>query len=161
MARPFTLQNGTPAEIMEHMYDIEVEGRPVIHVTGSTVLDPGYPELKLIAACERQMSYWRALQAQAMARFAKARTRKDGGLEKYVAEEIGLAVGWTSAYAGARLATALDLVERLPGTLAALQDGQIDARRAEKLADVTRPLSPENARAVEDAVLPQAAELNS
>jgi Domain of unknown function (DUF222) len=52
------------------------------------------------------------------------------------------------------------LTQRLPGTLRALERGDVDLRRAQKLAEVTGPLPVAVARAVEDAVLPAAAGQN-
>src|SRR5262249_23732840 len=48
------------------------------------------------------------------------------------------------------------LTERLPGTLQALEQGDLDLRRAQKLVEITGPLPVAVARAVEDAVLPAA-----
>jgi hypothetical protein len=121
----------------------------------------GEAELELVAACEQQIAFLHAMQTRALARFAKFRPDENGrGVSKYVAEEIGLAAKWTAHYAGSRLALAFALTGRLPGTLAALEQGEVDLRRAQALADITHPCPPAVARAVEDAVLPDAAGQN-
>jgi hypothetical protein len=119
-------------------------------------------ELDLIAACERQIGYLHAMQTRAIARFAKLRPGKGGNsVCEFAADEIGLAAGWTRALAGHRLHLTFALTERLPGTLAALERGEVDLRGAERLAELTKPLTPELTRQVEAAVLPGAAEQNA
>jgi hypothetical protein len=103
-----------------------------------------------------------AVQARALARFAALRPGRGGrGYSDFVADEVGLAARWTTAYAGSRLALAFTLTERLPATLQALACGDIDLRRAQRLAEITAAASPSVARAVEDAVLPDAAGQNT
>src|SRR5262249_31978236 len=63
----------------------------------------------------------------------------------------GVAVGWTSRFAGSRLGLAYTLTERLPGTLAALEEGRIDLRRGGENAEETDPPTPGPARAAGDA----------
>src|SRR5262249_57942150 len=102
-----------------------------------------------------------AMQCRALAWFAKLRPDENGrGMSKYVAEEIGLAAKWTARWAGSRLALAFALADRLPGTLEALERGDVDLRRAQAVADITRACPPEGARAVGDAVPPDAARQN-
>src|SRR5262249_14574357 len=121
----------------------------------------GERELELVDACEQRIALLHAMQCRALVRFAAARPDENGrGISKYVAEEIGLAAKWTTRWAGSRLALAFALTGRLPGTLTALERGDVDLRRAQALADITRACSPEVARAVEDAVLPGAAGQN-
>src|SRR5215475_3438709 len=121
----------------------------------------GERELELVDACEQRIGLLHAMQCRALARFAELRPDENGrGMSKYVAEEIGLAAKWTARWAGSRLALAFALVGRLPGTLEALERGDVDLRRAQALADITRACPPEVARAVEDAVLPDAAGQN-
>jgi hypothetical protein len=62
--------------------------------------------------------------------------------------------------AAKRLDLALALTERLPATLAAMDAGDIDLSRAQAIADATRPLTPELARAIEEELLPEAISLN-
>src|SRR6266511_1593836 len=125
-------------------------------------LDRGYTELDLLAACEQQVGFLHAMQFRALARFAALRPSDKGNLfSDFAPDEVALALGWTRAVAGTRLALALTLTDRLPATLAALERGEVDLRRVQKLAELTDPLPPAVARAVEAAVLPDAARQNT
>jgi hypothetical protein len=91
----------------------------------------GERELELVDACEQRIAELHAMQCRALVRFAAARPDENGrGMSKYVAEEAGLAAKWTARWAGSRLALAFALVGRLPGTLQALERGDVDLRRA-------------------------------
>jgi Domain of unknown function (DUF222) len=117
----------------------------------------GEKELQLLAACEQQIAFLHGVESRALARFARLRPGEWGELvSKYVADEIGVAARWTTRYANSRLELAYALTQRLPGTLRALERGDVDLRRAQKLAEVTGPLPVAVARAVEGAVLPAA-----
>jgi hypothetical protein len=119
--------------------------------------DQGEKELDLLQACEQQIAFLHAVEARVLSRFAGLRPSERGeGLSKYAADEIGLAAKWTTRYASSRLELAYALTERLPGTLKALERGDLDIRRAQALASVTAPVPVWVARAVEDAVLPEA-----
>ena len=142
------------------MFDSEVDRDTVMLYAGAypdleyEYLDIGLPnpnpttlaeaELELIAACERQIGYLHAMQIRSLARFAKLRPAKGGGpgVCEFAADDIGLAAGWSNGVAGHRLHLALTLTERLPGTLAALERGEVDLRAADKLADLTKLLTP-------------------
>ncbi len=109
----------------------------------------GERELELVDACEQRIALLHAMQCRALARFAGVRPDENGrGVSKYVAEEIGLAAKWTARWAGSRLALAFALTGRLPGTLAALERGDVDLRRAQALADITRGCPPHVATAL-------------
>ncbi len=138
---------------VEAMYPTDPDAHPV---------DRGYTELDLLAACEQQIGYLHAMQLRALARFAALRPSDKGNLfSDFAPDEVALALGWTRAVAGMRLGLALTLTDRLPATLAALEAGEIDLRRVQKLAELTDPLPPAVARAVEAAVLPDAARQNT
>jgi hypothetical protein len=129
---------------------------------GPNWLVRGETELQLITACERQIAYLHAMQARALTRFAAHRPSNTGQLlSEFAADEIALAAGWTRAVAGMRLNQALTLTGRLPATLAALERGDIDLRRAQRLAELTDPLPIDLARQVEATVLPDAAGQNT
>src|SRR5262249_27005577 len=122
----------------------------------------GEAELGLVVACERQIAQVHATQARALARFiGLRRTSGVKGAADFLDGEGGGGGGWTWRFAGSRLGLAYTLTERLPGTLAALEEGRIDLRRAEKIAEYTDPLTPDLARAVEAAVLPKAGGQNT
>ena len=129
---------------------------------GPNWLVRGETELELVAACERQIGYLHAMQFRALARFAAHRPSDKGQIvSDFAADEIALAAGWTCAVAGMRLNLAFTLTQRLPATLAALERGEIDLRRVQRLAELTDPLPVEIAREVEAAVLPEAAGQNA
>ncbi|HSV65963.1 MAG TPA: DUF222 domain-containing protein [Mycobacteriales bacterium] len=113
--------------------------------------------LNAIHDLERVSAVVEAWKARLYTRFAEVRV-KEGPLAEFPAEEIALELGITSNAAGNRLYLAESLVERLPGTLAALERGEIDLYKARVLEELTHPLSPEAARAVEEKVLARAPE---
>src|SRR5215213_3995671 len=118
----------------------------------------GEKELELIAACERQIAFLHAMQFRALSRFATLRPgANDQLVSEFAADEIALAAGWSRAVAGMRLNEAFSLTRRLTGTLQALEQGEIDLRRAQRLTELTDPLPVEVARQVEEEVLPAAA----
>src|SRR5262249_708292 len=115
----------------------------------------GEKELDLLAACEQQIAFLHGVESRAMARFARLRPGERGGaVSKYGGDESGGGARWTTRYGSSRLELAYALTHRLPGTLEALERGDVDLRRAQKLVEITGPLPVAVARAVEDAVLP-------
>jgi hypothetical protein len=77
-------------------------------------------------------------------------------VSQFAADEVSARLRIPRKAAQGLLEDAVALVGRLPGTLAALTCGQIDARRARAVVDATDALSADNARAVEDRVLGRA-----
>lgn len=70
-------------------------------------------------------------------------------------DEISLALAWSPGRAKHAVAVAAELVDDLPDTLAALEEGRVDAEKAQLVADRTRCLAePGTRRRVEAAVLP-------
>ena len=74
----------------------------------------------------------------------------------FASYELSLALTLTGRSATAYLDFAVELVSRLPKTLAALEAGQIDIIRARIIAEATHMLSGEHAAAVEDRIFPRA-----
>src|SRR6201999_732470 len=72
------------------------------------------------------------------------------------ANEAAAALMLTGRAASAIEELALDLAIRLPGTARALRGGVIDRARARLITDATRLLTDEQARQVEDRMLPRA-----
>jgi len=97
-----------------------------------------------------------ARKARVYARFSQVRAEEP--LAQLATDEVALELRITRNAAGNRLYLAESLVQRLPGTLAALGRGEIDLPKARVLEELTHPLSPEHARAVEDKVLARAPE---
>ncbi|MPY98846.1 MAG: DUF222 domain-containing protein [Actinophytocola sp.] len=85
-----------------------------------------------------------ALEARALARLHELR---DGS--RYVAEEAALELRVSHQSAQRRLERARNLVERLPRTLEAMQDGEYEAYTASKIIDVTEHLDAGKARDVD------------
>jgi Domain of unknown function (DUF222) len=78
-------------------------------------------------------------------------------LSEFIGDEVAAALTLSGQAAGAYLDLALDLALRLPATARALHEGVIDYPRARLIADLTRILSDEDARAVEAQILAAAA----
>ncbi len=77
-------------------------------------------------------------------------------LSEFIGDEVAAALTLTTRTADAYLELALDLATRLPGTARALHEGVIDYPKARLIANLTRVLSDEDARAVEAQILPTA-----
>ena len=90
------------------------------------------------------------------ARFSEARAEEP--LAGFAMDEVALELHITRNAAGSRLYLGCNLVERLPATLAAMERGEIGLYKARVLEELTHPLSPEAARAVEEKVLARAPE---
>jgi hypothetical protein len=128
-------------------------------------------DLITVAAAFRRVAAWAqagelAAVAEVAARSAaadpKAGLRPDGSpacVTDDAAAQVSL--GLTLSHYGAEAWTGLSVALRwrLPRTAAALATGQIDLLRARILAEAVVPLTDAAARAVEDAVLPRAADL--
>ena len=74
-------------------------------------------------------------------------------LSEFISDEVAAALTLSGQTAGAYLDLALDLALRLPATARALHEGVIDYPKARLIADLTRILSDEDARAVEARIL--------
>ncbi|HEY2281566.1 MAG TPA: DUF222 domain-containing protein [Streptosporangiaceae bacterium] len=77
-------------------------------------------------------------------------------LSEFIGDEVAAALTLSSRTAGAYLDLTLDLALRLPATARALREGVVDYLKARLIADLTRVLSDEDARAVEARILPAA-----
>ncbi len=77
--------------------------------------------------------------------------------DQWAESEIAAALTWSGVNAGAQLALARQIVRRLPALHAAMLAGQIDAHKARVISDQLLCLSDEQARAVVDKILPEAA----
>jgi len=138
---------------------------PVLAASLAAVCDTQAGDGELIdriSGYERQVAWAAAGQLRAIAELATRRGAVGGtGELAFVVDEIALALTCTRQAAWARLHTALDLVRRLPATLAALDDGRICERRARVIAEGTRSLSDADAALVQAEVLPAAEVLTS
>ena len=75
---------------------------------------------------------------------------------RWAPDELGLALGISRPAASTELAQSIILTRTLPDTLNAWQAGTIDAGQARVLCELLTVLSPEQARQVQDRVLPAA-----
>jgi hypothetical protein len=78
---------------------------------------------------------------------------------EFPGEELAMELVDTSAYAGARIDTAMELTARLPHTLAAMADGTIDLGRAMTIAARTRVMADEDAAYADEVLAAVAAGL--
>jgi hypothetical protein len=125
--------------------------------------DPEHREfeaLERIGGWERVIAWAQARQIREMASFtrsAEARNRALGAYDSLVHEsavvEVGLMLGVSARTATSRVDDAWSLSTRLPGTLAALEQGHITLAKARILAAETMNLSDEHTAAVEQQAL--------
>jgi hypothetical protein len=120
-------------------------------------------EINAIIAVERELRTGQAVQLRQVADYAAASAAgqlcADGTprrYHKYAPEELALALDMTVAAASNLLELAVTTTQRLPATLAMMEAGELDLRRVQMLADVTRPLPDDVTRQVEDYVLARA-----
>jgi Domain of unknown function (DUF222) len=115
--------------------------------------------LEAIAGWEKVIACAQAAQLREIARFAALRPGREPGTgTALAADEIAVELQWTRVAANNRLALAQTLTDRLPSTLAALAQGQIDLRKAQAVCEETGALSDEQAQAVSSHVLARAAD---
>jgi Domain of unknown function (DUF222) len=82
-------------------------------------------------------------------------------LSEFISDEIAAALTMSSRTATTHFDLAVDLAIRLPRTMQALRTGAIDFLRARIIADATRVLADDQARAVEARIFPAAEQQNS
>ena len=73
-------------------------------------------------------------------------------MSEFAADEVAPALRLSRSSAAVRLDLATSLTTRLPGTLAALERGEIDLSKARAVVEATDPLTDEHAAAVQDQV---------
>src|SRR5262249_34319616 len=124
-----------------------------------------------IAASYHRIAAWAAAgELAAVAQIAsrsadtdrRAATGPDGRPDRITADaaaQVSLALAVSRDTAAAWTSLAVTLTWRLPATLAALAAGQIDLNRARMIAKMTGPLTDEQARQAEAAVLGHAGSL--
>src|SRR3954467_13428258 len=109
-------------------------------------------ELEEIALeCQRSIN---SLHARLLRAIAGIAARSDG---RYRSEQVALLLRWSSSRAADQVALAEGVVGRLPGSLAALERGEIDLYKVCTVHELTMNLAPEVAREVEERVLEKAA----
>src|SRR5262249_3683875 len=112
-----------------------------------------------IVACERIVASAQARQIRALARFAQLRPDQPGGItDEFAADEVAPLLRISRNAAHGRLELATQLTTRLPGTLAALDCGDLDLYKARIIVEVTSVLDDQQTAAVETQILPRAVE---
>jgi hypothetical protein len=114
----------------------------------------------LLCASRRQRSLGAAVEYKLVAELDRRRAGDDGTPGEHVSQELAAGLTLTNWSASGLLAQAREL-RRLPGTMDLLASGIIDERRAQLIARHTAVLSPGNAAAVEDLILPRAAAMTT
>ncbi|WP_173126112.1 DUF222 domain-containing protein [Kibdelosporangium persicum] len=118
--------------------------------------------MTMIIAAIRLKSLCDAQITKALARYAELRPPDKAGMEladdarKQVAVELAI----SPRVVDTKVRKSRKLVTRLPGTLSALADGDIDLRRAVAMVDLTGGLSDEDAIRVEQDVLAAGGRVN-
>lgn len=116
----------------------------------------------VVAAWERVVSWARAGQAAVVAELAgraemlpRSTASGIGSLNpvSITAAELAAALPLTKAQAENLVGESVQLVQDFPGTLAALQGGRLDVRRARTIVDELGSLEPEVRRQVEPAIV--------
>ena len=82
-------------------------------------------------------------------------------ISEFASYELALALTLTGRSAEGYLDFAVELVTRMPGTLAALEAGEIDIIRARIIAEATHVLSAGHAAKVEALIFPRAGQQTS
>ncbi|PZS32757.1 MAG: hypothetical protein DLM58_09180, partial [Pseudonocardiales bacterium] len=136
--------------------------------TPLAVIDPGRLShqglVDFIAACERHVSWFLAMQYQALAVMAEDPTvptvpTMPGERDKdWVREEVACALKLSFNTAASRLQLAKELTGRLPATLELQHRGQISTHHSRSLAEATMSLDDTATTKVEEAVLAKAPE---
>ena len=101
-----------------------------------------------LGAVRRARDALDAREARFLARLAEL--RGDG---PYVADEAALELRISRNMAATRVATAVDLVTRMPGVLGLMGDGEIDGYTAGRLTHACRTLSDDDAHRVDELLL--------
>jgi hypothetical protein len=157
----------------EALDQIVADGHPTptgwtaVELDGATADPTALTDAQLIdtiTGFDRLTSWAGARQARLLAEFATrrpadARDRAPRGaptLNRWAPDEIALAMSISRPTAASRLAQATRLVTTLPATLDAYEAGRIDAAKVRAICDATAHLPDEDARWVQDRVLPAA-----
>ena len=104
-----------------------------------------------------------AARMRLLVKFAALRPPQEGEERRFAdfaPEEVAVEVGLSPREAAREMKLACALADRLPATLAALEAGEIDLRRAEAMARITSSLPAEQAGEVERRVLARGGRCN-
>jgi hypothetical protein len=107
--------------------------------------------LEFMQAVQRQKSVLDGQMVRAVARLHALRETMVSA--KYVSDELAAALSWSTRAASHLVYTAVDLADRLPQTVAALEAGQLDMPKAKAILEWTAPLEDEPAQQVAAGVV--------
>ena len=147
-----------PAEITSGQ-DVPIDGCPtgaglaILLAGNDNERVPDATVLDRIIGYERLAAWAAAGQARALAELTGRRIADDPNELPYAVEEVALALSCSRTAAGTKVALALDLAQRLPGTLDAWEQGRICHSRARALSEGTSRLSADDAGFVEEQLL--------
>ena len=79
-------------------------------------------------------------------------------MSEWAVDEVAVALSTTGGAAGRLLAESLSLVDRLPATLAALEDGRLSWRHAQVMTDLVAPLADDLRTVAEERLLSRLAD---
>jgi hypothetical protein len=113
----------------------------------------------VLTAWRRQASWAQAGELAAVAELARRRESGSSRDAEFASAEVGLALAISPRSADAHLDLAQAVADRLRLTRAALAAGRIDLVKVRVIAQGTRSVDEETARAVEERVLPGAGEV--
>jgi Domain of unknown function (DUF222) len=165
-ARVFPGQSASPAAAFGPGMPLDVlPGCPALAAAADTAAGEdggfaGVSEAELIGV----LAAWDRVEAHAAARklaVSAELARRNPGPEdgEFTADQVAYALGESRGRAGDLVDLAQTLGTRLPGTMAALDDGIISRYKAEIIARATALLDDAEARAAEDKILDRAARL--
>jgi hypothetical protein len=126
----------------------------------------GFDCVRVLQARYRQLNHDRAALMTAMVEVGLSGPAPDDLArmavpDEFSADEIRAALMLTRRAAETQFSLAYDLITRLPAVHAAMDVGLVDEPRARVLSEWTTELSPEQARAVCDALLPRISTLTT
>ncbi|WP_267544541.1 DUF222 domain-containing protein [Arthrobacter sp. H14-L1] len=131
-------------------------------------LDAGQ-QVEYFTVCQRLTSWTQARQVRALAAFADQRPplpaetpkRRHPETSRWAAAEVGAALGISRLAGERKLVQAQDLVDSLPGVLAAQETGELDQRHVSAVLDGLDTTPREVWPAVETFILPRTGSLTS
>ncbi|HEX5493410.1 MAG TPA: DUF222 domain-containing protein, partial [Mycobacteriales bacterium] len=105
--------------------------------------------LTVLSGMERIVAAAHAVQATALAEFARVRPPTPGRrFGEFVADEVAVELGLTRRVAENRVAQAVEMTTRVPAVLRALETGVVDLYRARVITDATYRLDDDTAARV-------------
>ncbi|MGY1772991.1 DUF222 domain-containing protein [Blastococcus sp. SYSU D00813] len=169
----------SPVEAAPEMHEAPADGPSTPADARARLLDEGAGWLDAAAEFERGLAQLAGARARALAAFARCRPvswdRQPGErgaasaasraarpaaltpVSEWAADEVAVRLRMAGSTASGLLAESVELVEQLPGTLAALETKDMSWAQARALVELLRPVAVGEKAAAEARVLPRAA----